>query len=62
MRRSLHAMVVGLVAAVALALSGCGAANPPKSHDKPVVFTTFTVLQDIAKNIAGDDLTVDSIR
>lgn len=61
MHRSLHAMVIGLVATVALALTGCNAANPPKSHDKPVVLTTFTVLQDIAKNIAGDDLTVESI-
>lgn len=61
MHRSLHAMVIGLVAAVALALTGCGAANPPKSHNKPVVLTTFTVLQDIARNIAGDDLTVESI-
>ena len=47
------------------ALAGCGgsqSAVPADSQDhRPVVLTTFTVLQDIAKNVAGDHLRVDSI-
>nr|WP_233613176.1 metal ABC transporter substrate-binding protein [Leucobacter edaphi] len=46
------------------ALASC--ASGPASHakpqdDRPVVLTTFTVLQDIAKNVAGDRLRVESI-
>tara|TARA_Y100001968_G_scaffold332593_1_gene391381 strand:+ start:2223 stop:3173 length:951 start_codon:yes stop_codon:yes gene_type:complete len=32
-----------------------------KTGDKPLVLTTFTVLADMAKNVAGDRLFVDSI-
>lgn len=47
------------VLVAALALTGCGA--PQNDNDRPVVLTTFTVLADIAQNVAGDHLTVESI-
>ncbi|UEJ82765.1 metal ABC transporter substrate-binding protein [Brachybacterium halotolerans subsp. kimchii] len=57
--------VLGAVAAsAALALSGCsGGATGTSSADgeKPVVLTTFTVLEDIAENVGGEDLVVESI-
>lgn len=53
------------VAAVLLCLSlaACGgAAEGQGSGDgKPVVLTTFTVLADVAQNVAGDKLQVESI-
>lgn len=43
-----------------VALTGCAV---PDTHadDKPLVLTTFTVIEDIAQNVAGDHLTVESI-
>ncbi|MDD7963283.1 metal ABC transporter substrate-binding protein [Microbacterium thalli] len=55
--------LVSLGAAVAL-LAGCGAAADGGSDPdggRPVVLTTFTVLADIAQNVAGDHLEVRSI-
>lgn len=52
------------VAAVVLSLllSACGGGAGGNGGDgKPVVLTTFTVLADIARNVAGDKLTVESI-
>lgn len=55
---------------VALSLTGCGndaktsndkAESPQADTGKPIVLTTFTVLQDMAKNVAGDHLEVRSI-
>lgn len=54
---------LALVSASALALTSCGAGNA-ESHStegKPQVLTTFTVLADIADNVAGDHLEVESI-
>ncbi|WP_449282508.1 metal ABC transporter substrate-binding protein [Leucobacter sp.] len=54
-------------AALALSLSACsadaggGAAEDGARDGKPVVLTTFTVLADIAQNVAGDHLVVESI-
>lgn len=59
-----RAVVVTLLtsAAVALGLSGCsGASANGESDDRPVVLTTFTVLADIAQEVAGDHLRVESI-
>jgi manganese transport system substrate-binding protein len=56
--------VAGVLAVVAMLVTGCaGAPAPDTAGDtgRPVVLTTFTVLQDIAQNIAGDHLTVESI-
>ncbi len=49
--------IVGMAALVA-ACSPVGDAEPAQ---RPVVFTTFTVLADIAANVAGEHLTVESI-
>ncbi|MDN3495351.1 metal ABC transporter substrate-binding protein [Planococcus sp. APC 4015] len=54
-----------LIAAVA-ALGGCAGtpgpeAGQPAGDDRPVVLTTFTVLADIAQNVAGEHLRVESI-
>jgi manganese transport system substrate-binding protein len=62
-RGRIAAALSALVAGVMM-LAGCsGAAGPAHSADdhKPVVLTTFTVLQDVAQNVAGDHLTVESI-
>ncbi|WP_462188544.1 metal ABC transporter solute-binding protein, Zn/Mn family, partial [Frankia sp. CcWB2] len=53
-------------AAAALMLSGCSTtpavdASAGGGRDRPVVLTTFTVLSDIAQNVAGDHLRVESI-
>ncbi|GAA1495500.1 metal ABC transporter substrate-binding protein [Paeniglutamicibacter kerguelensis] len=53
-------------ASVALiaSLSACSDSNPGAGggqSDRPVVLTTFTVLADIAQNVAGDKLQVESI-
>ena len=59
-----RAVVVTLMiaAASALALSGCsGASANGESDERPVVLTTFTVLADIAQEVAGDHLRVESI-
>ncbi len=57
-RRAIAAAVVAL-----LALAGCGGAAPSASGDRdvPTVLTTFTVLQDIAQNVAGEHLEIESI-
>ena len=44
-----------------LLLTGCGSAGERDEGDRPVVLTTFTVLQDIAQNVAGEHLRVESI-
>ncbi|WP_156760611.1 metal ABC transporter substrate-binding protein [Microbacterium karelineae] len=43
------------------ALAGCAARPVDEGDDRPVVLTTFTVLADIAGNVAGDRLRVESI-
>ena len=63
MRGPVKRWVVG-VACLCLMLSACAPAAVPQeagSADKPVVLTTFTVLADIAQNVAGEHLTVASI-
>ncbi|NWL32180.1 metal ABC transporter substrate-binding protein [Paenarthrobacter nitroguajacolicus] len=47
--------------ALAMGVSACGGNSSAGEDDKPVVLTTFTVLADIAKNVAGDKLRVESI-
>ena len=41
-------------------LTACGGGAAGNGDGKPVVLTTFTVLADIARNVAGDKLTVES--
>lgn len=54
---------VAALVAVTLAFTGCASTSEPDSAegDRPVVLTTFTVLADIAQNVAGDHLEVRSI-
>lgn len=47
--------------AVAVLTAACAPGTDPSSTDRPTVLTTFTVLADIAANVAGDHLTVESI-
>lgn len=56
--RRLATGVIGVVL-----LAGCSAPSGQNAagDDKPVVLTTFTVLQDIAQNVAGDHLVVEPI-
>lgn len=71
-RRTLWRRVSATVlTAAAVVLTGCagpaestgGAGEQPDTMaaDAPVVLTTFTVLADIARNVAGDHLRVESI-
>lgn len=62
-RRSL----LPLAAAAVIVLAGCavdgggaGGSDDP-GDERPVVLTTFTVLADIARNVAGDELRVESL-
>ncbi|GAA4778031.1 metal ABC transporter substrate-binding protein [Microbacterium gilvum] len=48
------------LAAAMVALSGCSAADDG-DDGRPVVLTTFTVLADMAENVAGEHLRVESI-
>lgn len=61
----LKSKVLALAATAALAagLAGCSqdSADAAGGKDTPVVLTTFTVIQDIASNVAGDHLRVESI-
>lgn len=50
--------------AAAMLLVGCAPAEEEatgKASEKPTVLTTFTVIQDIAQNVAGEHLTVESL-
>ncbi|WOF22214.1 metal ABC transporter substrate-binding protein [Microbacterium betulae] len=51
----------GSLVLLAAAASGCAAGGASGQDDRPVVLTTFTVLADIARNVAGDRLRVESI-
>lgn len=56
----LHPFALG--AATTLLLTGCTLTpDSNESSDRPVVLTTFTVLADMAQNVAGEHLTVESI-
>jgi len=44
-----------------VALTACNAQPTRNTENEPVVLTTFTVLADMAQNVAGDHLQVESI-
>ncbi|MEV0675365.1 metal ABC transporter substrate-binding protein [Actinosynnema sp. NPDC050436] len=52
---------LGVLLSSALVATACGSAGGARSDGKPVVLTTFTVLADIAANVAGEHLAVESI-
>ncbi|WP_432457409.1 metal ABC transporter solute-binding protein, Zn/Mn family [Cellulomonas iranensis] len=54
------ALAVALLAACSPGAAGTTPGDDP-DDDRPVVLTTFTVLADIARNVAGDHLRVESI-
>ena len=56
-RISIRAATLGLSAL----LAACSTTDTGATDEKPVVLTTFTVIQDIAQNVAGDHLTVESL-
>ncbi|GAB3633280.1 metal ABC transporter substrate-binding protein [Microbacterium shaanxiense] len=55
------AVALAGVVASAVALTGCAGPDAATDDDRPVVLTTFTVLADIAQNVAGEHLRVESI-
>lgn len=58
-RRSLLLL---LAAFAAVATSSCSPSDKPTSHNGPKrIVTTFTILQDMAQNVAGDAAIVESI-
>lgn len=60
-RAGASALLAGFIAvASALPLAGC-TPGPDAAEGRPVVLTTFTVLADIAENVAGEHLAVESI-
>jgi manganese transport system substrate-binding protein len=52
-------VLIPIVAVLVAALAGCGTTAPER--DRPLVLATFTVIADIARNVAGDHLDVESI-
>ena len=52
---------VYLLTLIALSISGCGTPASDAGKSVPVVLTSTTLLADIARNIAGDRLQVDSL-
>lgn len=64
-RRRLAKSAISLICVTALALGACSNPtnndNTDASGEKPKVLTTFTILADMASNVAGDHLQVESI-
>lgn len=61
-RQSARFRTAAIAAVVlSLVLTACGGGAAGNGDGKKVVLTTFTVLADVARNVAGDKLTVESI-
>ena len=63
-RGAVRAGLAALLASMLALLGACGAASSPEKSagsEKPQVLTTFTVLADMASNIAGEHMEVASI-
>ncbi|MBO0980853.1 metal ABC transporter substrate-binding protein [Microbacterium sp. SD291] len=61
MPQSRRVLTGALLTALLLPLAACGVRPDAPASDRPLVLTTFTVLADIADNVAGDHLEVASI-
>lgn len=59
--RVVTALAAGVVASTALTGCNLDAPGDQAEGDQPVVLTTFTVLADMADNVAGEHLQVESI-
>jgi manganese transport system substrate-binding protein len=59
--RTVSALAALVLVAPLAACSATADAAQDRSDDRPVVLTTFTVLADMAQNVAGDHLRVESI-
>ena len=60
--RRLRIATLAMFSVFILLLTACSGAGPASSgNGKKTVLTTFTVLADIAKNVAGDHLNVESL-
>ncbi|MDI6022366.1 metal ABC transporter substrate-binding protein [Leucobacter sp. UT-8R-CII-1-4] len=56
------ALALAAILSLAITLASCAATpSHDDDDDRPVVLTTFTVLSDIAENVAGEHLRVESI-
>ncbi|TDQ46122.1 metal ABC transporter substrate-binding protein [Actinorugispora endophytica] len=54
--------MLGASLVLAAALTGCSASNADQADDgRPQVLTTFTVLADMTRNVAGDHVRVESV-
>jgi manganese transport system substrate-binding protein len=60
-KRWIRTLVGAAAVGAAVSLAGCAGGPAPAADTRPVVLTTFTVLADIARNVAGDHLVVESI-
>lgn len=52
--------VVAVVCALTFGLAACSTGDA-EADDRPLVVTTFTVLADMAENVAGDHLRIESV-
>ncbi|GAA4852957.1 metal ABC transporter substrate-binding protein [Pseudonocardia benzenivorans] len=52
---------MAVLAALLVVVAGCAGTGRAQDADRPLVLTTFTVLADIARNVAGEHLRVESI-
>lgn len=61
-RSALFVAAAAMMAMIlAVALTACAPEEDRADGGKPKVLTTFTVIQDIAQNVAGEHLTVESL-
>jgi len=62
-RRAIATLATGALVLLAGCSAGtdAGSADAPADDGRPVVLTTFTVLADMAENVAGEHLRVESI-
>ena len=61
MARLTRIRVLAATLGLSALLVACSTTGTGATDEKPVVLTTFTVIQDIAQNVAGDHLSVESL-
>jgi manganese transport system substrate-binding protein len=60
-RSLIHWGIAGIALLLVFLLSGCGSQSRPNPKDRKIILTTFTVLADMTRNVAGDKVQVESI-